>query len=958
MQRKPSPDTRVAGKKSKREEDKHPPASALRTRDPSRTAETFLNTKERLVLPPNQIGLALHAKQDTKFVCAFVPNLVKTLGHDFILPHGAPLTHRNTRPALVLGQDQALMTLLLPSPHVHLKVSLRMELASKAVHCFLFVNKHHLRSAHGGKVLMVLDHLHLRHLLFSATAKLNEENVDLRTHVQDSSLVASCTFAISVHTSEGERVFVDMRYPLRVSPRLLPVTYAPEEPAGAGENAMPPVFFLPASRPLGETDATPSIETELALTTDQTSPLFLDVRTPASVVKQQVMYGDILTSTLQPNTICIVKRIFPKAATGLPYVTFSGTLLCLKTAEDGSPDVTVTFAGWQRPDCFSMCRSLTDFFASLHKGVPVWCQPERGGRRVKATVLEDTVSKEPVHGNRSLVYVQEQEEPQRSYRISVTKISPRWAPQRHVFLGGRPEHEMKIKDVYLRQEQDVLYHLASGTTSQKLHWHWSCQLWGAPRAETTRQEARAVAREVPPAAAPMRAHGLCPGDVLAFRKKRQVCYMVHQLPLASELTMQLLNLTTGELERISLDEDEYDLLVPFALRKADVGMRALYMTMDPARGDIHVTVTERNKDQLHIKGQDTDLWVSEHLVRQNLAGCKEAVVITDEWPRTFVVEGFTSPTNNTDYELGYGPGTLPRFAHHAIVVPKDRNWQLVKQEEVKTILFTASPICSSSSSSSSIYNMPAVIPWKEGDVLRIKGEVRMLWKRATEPGQLHQLLDWNTHSICSVPNWSWDSKIECVLPFELRCVQEGERGVLLDKHYSQAALREDVQVTWTDGKTSRISTSADNVPAHHIFPFFRDNSYVRSAWPTDKDLLFTVANHSYDMKMYAIQDSTKTRHIERSALLLWPDREATKQAAFVRTFGCTKEQLDAKLAKDQPAGCKVCMDKPVQCAFLPCSHACVCTECATTLTTHADMTGHICPICRAPIQQVLPLYFS
>lgn len=48
--------------------------------------------------------------------------------------------------------------------------------------------------------------------------------------------------------------------------------------------------------------------------------------------------------------------------------------------------------------------------------------------------------------------------------------------------------------------------------------------------------------------------------------------------------------------------------------------------------------------------------------------------------------------------------------------------------------------------------------------------------------------------------------------------------------------------------------------------------------------------------------------------------------------------------------CKICMEKPMNCVFMPCSHYMCCTRCAQRVSR--------CPICRTDVTSNLPLFPS
>ncbi|XP_054840138.1 mitochondrial ubiquitin ligase activator of nfkb 1-A-like [Eublepharis macularius] len=66
-------------------------------------------------------------------------------------------------------------------------------------------------------------------------------------------------------------------------------------------------------------------------------------------------------------------------------------------------------------------------------------------------------------------------------------------------------------------------------------------------------------------------------------------------------------------------------------------------------------------------------------------------------------------------------------------------------------------------------------------------------------------------------------------------------------------------------------------------------------------------------------------------------------------------QLHKRLAlepdEELPAGtCVICLTNPRQCVLLPCGHVCCCFRCFQALPSRT------CPICRSPIDRVVPLY--
>ena len=55
---------------------------------------------------------------------------------------------------------------------------------------------------------------------------------------------------------------------------------------------------------------------------------------------------------------------------------------------------------------------------------------------------------------------------------------------------------------------------------------------------------------------------------------------------------------------------------------------------------------------------------------------------------------------------------------------------------------------------------------------------------------------------------------------------------------------------------------------------------------------------------------------------------------------------------DERFQCKICFENHVEVIFLPCKHVCCCQKCYNKLRVQE------CPICRAKIKGVQPLYFA
>ncbi|KAF6733127.1 Mitochondrial ubiquitin ligase activator of NFKB 1 [Oryzias melastigma] len=85
------------------------------------------------------------------------------------------------------------------------------------------------------------------------------------------------------------------------------------------------------------------------------------------------------------------------------------------------------------------------------------------------------------------------------------------------------------------------------------------------------------------------------------------------------------------------------------------------------------------------------------------------------------------------------------------------------------------------------------------------------------------------------------------------------------------------------------------------------------------------------------------------------NRQSRKERSMLEEF---KEQqrrrmreLNLEESSVSPSSCTVCLSRQRSCVFLECGHVCACAECYESLTEPKK-----CPICRAPIERVVPLY--
>ncbi|XP_056279282.1 mitochondrial ubiquitin ligase activator of NFKB 1 [Pseudoliparis swirei] len=96
-------------------------------------------------------------------------------------------------------------------------------------------------------------------------------------------------------------------------------------------------------------------------------------------------------------------------------------------------------------------------------------------------------------------------------------------------------------------------------------------------------------------------------------------------------------------------------------------------------------------------------------------------------------------------------------------------------------------------------------------------------------------------------------------------------------------------------------------------------------------------------------------------LILWKryfhHRESKKERSMLEEFKEKQKkrmrELNIEESSLSPTSCTVCLSRERSCVFLECGHVCACTQCFNALPAPKQ-----CPICRATIDRVVPLYNS
>ncbi|XP_034392422.1 mitochondrial ubiquitin ligase activator of NFKB 1 [Cyclopterus lumpus] len=86
-------------------------------------------------------------------------------------------------------------------------------------------------------------------------------------------------------------------------------------------------------------------------------------------------------------------------------------------------------------------------------------------------------------------------------------------------------------------------------------------------------------------------------------------------------------------------------------------------------------------------------------------------------------------------------------------------------------------------------------------------------------------------------------------------------------------------------------------------------------------------------------------------------RESKKERSMLEEFKEKQKkrmcELNIEESSLSPTSCTVCLSRERSCVFLECGHVCACTQCFNVLPEPKK-----CPICRATIDRVVPLYNS
>lgn len=96
-------------------------------------------------------------------------------------------------------------------------------------------------------------------------------------------------------------------------------------------------------------------------------------------------------------------------------------------------------------------------------------------------------------------------------------------------------------------------------------------------------------------------------------------------------------------------------------------------------------------------------------------------------------------------------------------------------------------------------------------------------------------------------------------------------------------------------------------------------------------------------------------YILRRQWVLWRKRRQERRAFKEYKEGQRRRMRELQLDEDAvpDSACSVCLTSQRTCVFLECGHVCTCEPCYQALPLPKK-----CPICRAPIDRVVPLYNS
>lgn len=105
------------------------------------------------------------------------------------------------------------------------------------------------------------------------------------------------------------------------------------------------------------------------------------------------------------------------------------------------------------------------------------------------------------------------------------------------------------------------------------------------------------------------------------------------------------------------------------------------------------------------------------------------------------------------------------------------------------------------------------------------------------------------------------------------------------------------------------------------------------------------------------QSITSVAHMQQQQQQPAPLLSSGTASSYVETLGLNCQSTGGAQTSSE---CTVCYERSVDCVLYSCGHMCLCYDCALTLYHGGRTAGGqgLCPICRAPIRDVIRAYRS
>ncbi|KAM7271179.1 hypothetical protein ACFE04_030393 [Oxalis oulophora] len=182
-------------------------------------------------------------------------------------------------------------------------------------------------------------------------------------------------------------------------------------------------------------------------------------------------------------------------------------------------------------------------------------------------------------------------------------------------------------------------------------------------------------------------------------------------------------------------------------------------------------------------------------------------------------------------------------------------------------------------------------------------------------------------------------------------VQEAERNVVaqqMEDRAEEQIIEEEESEAMLDGEEASqyqeaTSNYFDQSSSIHPSPYFYQDSQLSSNQPsTEMELIYNLRGH--------IEQLQSEMSELRKCMMSCMEMQAKMQQTIMQNFHSEKKSSINNAPPKRK--CKVCYEMEVDSVLYRCGHMCTCLKCAQELQTS---TGK-CPICRAPIDDVVRVF--